>query len=127
MGLSMLPEIGYTHKVSNQKGVALVANERMELTVKENLEAAANVAQSVATALLNGNDRIEDFAARLTAMANELRDLAKIPGVVILVGNLIDGMRIIGPWLDVEDAANVAADTRIDHYTIVELESTDNL
>ncbi len=85
-----------------------MATERMELTVKENLEAAANTAQSIATALINGNDRIEDFAARLTAMANELRELAEAPGVVVLGGDPIDGMRIFGPWIDAKGAGDDA-------------------
>lgn len=99
----------------------------MEPTVKENLEAAANVAQSVATALLDGNDRTEDFASRLTAMANELRDLAKVSGFVVLTGNPIDGMRIVGPWIDGPGAGDDAREKVDDHWTVVELESTDNL
>lgn len=102
----------------------------MEATFKANLEEAAQTVQSAADAITNYDaleTRAEDIAASLGAIAGRLRELSENPGCVVLVGNPIDGMRIVGPWLDANDAGDDARETVDDHWTVATLKNPENL
>lgn len=98
----------------------------MEATFKSNLEDAANTIQSIADSIVAYDPlehNPEDLTSNLSTVAARLRQLSENPGYVVLAGNPIDGMRIIGPWLDANDAGDEARETIDDHWTVVEIDT----